>query len=164
MQPSHQPLHLKYRPQNLDKLVGQSIIVKTLTNAIENKKIASTYLFTGPRGTGKTSTARIIAKSLNCLKSKQATTNPCGTCISCRSIEKGSSLDVIEIDAASHNGIDDVRELISRAALAPAQGRYRIFILDESHQLSTSAQNALLKCIEEPPSKTIFILSCRASK
>lgn len=159
MQPLHQPLHLKYRPQTLQELMGQSIIVRTLTNAIENQKIASTYLFTGPRGTGKTSTARIIAKSLNCLNSQEPTTNPCGECISCRAIEKGSSLDVIEIDAASNNGIDDIRELISRAALAPVQGRYRIFILDESHQLSTSAQNALLKCIEEPPEKTIFILA-----
>jgi len=154
----YQPLHLKYRPKNLQELVGQDTIKTTLTNAIASSKIAQAYLFTGPRGTGKTSTARILAKSLNCLNSKQPTATPCGECSSCKTIDSSSSLDVTEIDAASHNGVDDVRELIQHSNFAPAMSRYRIWILDECHQLSTSAQNALLKCLEEPPAHVVFIL------
>lgn len=154
----YQPLHLKYRPKNLQELVGQDTIKTTLTNAIASSKIAQAYLFTGPRGTGKTSTARILAKSLNCLNSKQPTATPCGECSSCKTIDSTSSLDVTEIDAASHNGVDDVRELIQHSNFAPAMSRYRIWILDECHQLSTSAQNALLKCLEEPPAHVVFIL------
>lgn len=154
----YQPPHLKYRPQTLSELVGQESIHKTLNSAISTKRIAQAYLFTGPRGTGKTSTARILAKSLNCLEAKEPTITPCGKCVSCRNIASSSALDVSEIDAASHNGVDYARQLIENSQFAPAQGRYRIFILDECHQLSTSAQNTLLKIIEEPPAKVIFIL------
>lgn len=154
----YQPPHIKYRPQTLAELVGQETIHRTLSNAISTKRIAQAYLFTGARGTGKTSTARILAKSLNCLTTEEASVSPCGQCASCRSIASSSALDVSEIDAASHNGVDYARQLIENSQFAPAQGRYRIFILDECHQLSTSAQNTLLKIIEEPPTKVIFIL------
>lgn len=151
-------LHLAYRPQTLQDLVGQSIIQRTLSNSIAQQHIAPAYLFTGSRGTGKTSTARIFAKSLNCLNDDRPTTEPCGECQSCRSIEISNSLDVTEIDAASHNGVDDARELTQRVNLTPVLGRYRIVIVDECHQLTTQAQNALLKCIEEPPKHVVFIL------
>ncbi|MEA5527379.1 DNA polymerase III subunit gamma/tau [Nodularia spumigena] len=151
-------LHHKYRPQTLAELVGQPYIKTALTNAVKHLQIAPAYLLTGSRGTGKTSTARIFAKSLNCLNTKKPTDQPCGICQSCRSIESSNSLDVSEIDAASHNGVDDARALIERCTLAPVVGRYRIFILDESHQLTTQSQNALLKCIEEPPPHVVFIL------
>lgn len=151
-------LHLAYRPQILQDLVGQSMIQRTLSNSIAQQHIAPAYLFTGSRGTGKTSTARIFAKSLNCLNDDRPTTEPCGECQSCRSIEVSNSLDVTEIDAASHNGVDDARELTQRVNLAPVLGRYRIVIVDECHQLTTQAQNALLKCIEEPPKHVVFIL------
>lgn len=151
-------LHQKYRPKTLAELVGQPYVQTALTNAIDRMHIAPAYLFTGSRGTGKTSTARIFAKSLNCLSFDGPTDEPCGTCQSCRSIETSNSLDVSEIDAASNNGVDDARALIERSSLAPVQGRYRIFILDEAHQLTTQSQNALLKCIEEPPPHVVFIL------
>jgi len=151
-------LHLAYRPQMLDDLVGQVYTQRTLRNAIALQRIAPAYLFTGPRGTGKTSTARIFAKSLNCLKYDRPTPTPCGECQSCRSIEVSNSLDVTEIDAASHNGVDDARELTQRVNLAPVLGRYRIILLDEAQMLTSQAQNALLKCIEEPPSHVVFIL------
>jgi DNA polymerase III subunit gamma/tau len=151
-------LHLAYRPQALEDLVGQPYVKTTLTNAIASQQIAPAYLFTGPRGTGKTSTARVFAKSLNCLSYNQPTLTPCGECQSCRSIETSSSLDVSEIDAASHNGVEDARALIERVNFAPALGRYRIFILDEVHSLTSNAFNALLKCIEEPPKHVVFIL------
>ncbi|KAM3089867.1 DNA polymerase III subunit gamma/tau [Phormidesmis sp. 146-35] len=151
-------LHLAYRPQTLQDLVGQPMIQRTLSNSIAQQHIAPAYLFTGSRGTGKTSTARIFAKSLNCLSDDQPTTEPCGECQSCRSIEVSNSLDVTEMDAASHNGVDDARELTQRVNLAPVLGRYRIVIVDECHQLTTQAQNALLKCIEEPPKHVVFIL------
>ncbi|MCL1475420.1 DNA polymerase III subunit gamma/tau [Argonema antarcticum] len=148
----------KYRPRTLSELAGQEYIQKTLYNAIKANKIAPAYLLAGERGTGKTSTARIFAKSLNCMATDKPTVTPCGKCHSCRSIEKGSSLDVAEIDAASHNGVEDARNLIERAHFAPAMSRYRVFVLDEFHQLSSQAQNALLKCIEEPPANVVFIL------
>ncbi|HEY9628321.1 MAG TPA: DNA polymerase III subunit gamma/tau [Coleofasciculaceae cyanobacterium] len=153
-----QPLHLAYRPQTLAALVGQPYVQTALTNAIAYQQIAPAYLFNGSRGTGKTSTARIFAKSLNCLSDEAPTVTPCGTCQSCRSIEWSNSLDVTEIDAASHNGVDEARELAHMVNLAPVLGRYRIVILDKCHQLTTQSQNALLKCIEEPPSHVVFIL------
>lgn len=154
----HAALPQKYRPRTLSELAGQEYIQKTLSNAIKANKIAPAYLLAGERGTGKTSTARIFAKSLNCMATDKPTITPCGKCQSCRSIEKGSSLDVAEIDAASHNGVEDARNLIERAHFAPAMSRYRIFTIDECHQLTSQAQNALLKCIEEPPSNVVFIL------
>lgn len=153
-----QPLHLAYRPQTLAELVGQPYVQAALTNAIAYDQIAPAYLFNGSRGTGKTSTARIFAKSLNCLDSDKLTIASCGQCQSCRSIELSNSLDVTELDAASHNGVDDARELSRTVNLAPVLGRYRIVILDECHQLTTQSQNALLKCIEEPPNHVVFIL------
>jgi DNA polymerase III subunit gamma/tau len=151
-------LHQKYRPQTIAELVGQPYIKTALTNAVKYLQIAPAYLFTGSKGTGKTSTARIFAKSLNCLNTKKPTDQPCGICQSCRSIETSNSLDVSEIDAASNNGVDDARALIERSTLAPVAGRYRIFILDECHCLTGNAFNALLKCIEEPPPHVVFIL------
>ena len=156
---SYEPLHHKYRPQTFAHLVGQEAISTTLTNAIQQDRIAPAYLFTGPRGTGKTSSARIFAKSLNCLSSNVPTENPCGKCDVCVTIAKGSSLDVIEIDAASNTGVDNIREIIERSQFSPVQCRYKVYIIDEVHMLSTAAFNALLKTLEEPPDRVIFVLA-----
>ena len=156
---AYEPLHHKYRPQIFADLVGQDAIATTLTNAIESQRIVPAYLFTGPRGTGKTSSARILAKSLNCLSSDQPTPSPCGTCTVCQEITKGISLDVIEIDAASNTGVDNIRELIERSQFSPVQCRFKIYCLDEVHMLSTAAFNALLKTLEEPPDRVVFILA-----
>lgn len=156
---SYEPLHHKYRPQTFADLVGQQAIATTLSNALRQNKIAPAYLFTGPRGTGKTSSARIFAKSLNCLASSVPTDRPCGQCETCQSIAKGNSLDIIEIDAASNTGVDNIRELIERSQFAPVQCRYKVYIIDEVHMLSTAAFNALLKTLEEPPPQVVFILA-----
>ncbi len=153
------PLHHKYRPQTFADLVGQEAISTTLTNALRLEKIAPAYLFTGPRGTGKTSSARILAKSLNCMTSQVPTAQPCGKCEVCNAIAVGTALDIIEIDAASNTGVDNIRELIERAQYAPVQCRYKVYIIDECHMLTTAAFNSLLKTLEEPPLHVVFILA-----
>ncbi len=155
----HKPFHQKYRPSNLDELVGQEFISITLKQALISQKIAPAYLFNGPRGTGKTSSARIFAKSLNCLSSEQPTANPCGKCELCEQIADGNALDIIEIDAASNTGVENIREIIDRARFAPTQARWKVYVIDECHMLSTAASNALLKTIEEPPERVVFILA-----
>ncbi len=153
------PWHLKYRPHNVEQIVGQPLIARTLTNLVISNKLPGAVLFSGSRGTGKTSTARILAKSLNCLKFKTPTIHPCGQCASCRSIDNGSSMDVIEIDAASNNGVDEIRDLIAQSKLVAVSGRYRVFILDEIQMLSRAGQNAFLKTLEEPNPNVLFILA-----
>lgn len=155
----HKPFHQKYRPTNLDELVGQNFISITLKQALLTKKISPAYLFNGPRGTGKTSSARIFAKSLNCQAFEEPTIHPCGKCDLCRQITDGNALDIIEIDAASNTGVENIREIIERARFAPTQARWKVYVIDECHMLSTAASNALLKTIEEPPSKVVFILA-----
>jgi DNA polymerase-3 subunit gamma/tau len=148
-------LYRKYRPQTFAEVVGQEAVVRTLTNAIEQGKVRQAYLFAGPRGTGKTSLARILAKSVNCEHGPTAT--PDNTCHACVAISAGSSLDVIEMDAASQRGIDDIREIRDRVVLQPVEGRSKVYILDEAHQLTDAAWNALLKLIEEPPPHLLFV-------
>lgn len=155
---AHQVFARKYRPQGFEELIGQPAVSQTLANALSTKRVHHAYLFTGPRGCGKTTTARILAKALNC--EKGPTPAPCDECSSCREIALSSSLDVLEMDAASHTGVDDVREvIIETVALAPTRDRYKVFIIDETHMLSNSAFNALLKTIEEPPPHVVFILA-----
>lgn len=155
----NQVFYRKYRPQKFSEFIGQENIVKTLTNAIKKGMISHAYLFSGPRGSGKTTLARLFAKAINCEKRKEGEAEPCNECQACREINEGKSLDLIEIDAASHRGIDEVRELREGAKFVPSRLKYKIFILDEAHQLSKDAANALLKILEEPPKHVIFILA-----
>jgi DNA polymerase-3 subunit gamma/tau len=154
---TYQVFARKYRPQTFDDLVGQTHVSRTLKNAVEQNRLAHAYLFVGPRGVGKTSTARILAKALNC--EKGPTVTPCGVCDNCREIAGGNSLDVIEIDGASNNSVEDVRELRDNVRYAPAKGRYKIYLIDEVHMLSPAAFNALLKTLEEPPPHVKFIFA-----
>ena len=153
---AYQALYRKYRPSNFDEVVGQTHIIQTLKNAIIQNRIAHAYLFCGPRGTGKTSIAKIFAKTLNCTNSQDA---PCGVCENCKMASNGSHPDIIEIDAASNNGVDEVRNLIDKVKYAPMQGKYKIYIIDEVHMMTSGAFNALLKTIEEPPAHVIFIFA-----
>lgn len=150
-------LYRKWRPQGFDSLVGQEAVRTALTNALETGRIAHAYLFAGPRGTGKTSTAKILAKAVNC--EHGPTPNPCNKCQNCVRINDGTSMDVFEIDAASNRGIDEIRDLREKVAFAPVNGRYKVYIIDEVHMLTTEAFNALLKTLEEPPPHVIFILA-----
>jgi DNA polymerase III subunit gamma/tau len=154
---SYQVFARKYRPQTFDDVLGQDHVTQTLKNAIQQRRLAHAYLFVGPRGTGKTSTARILAKSLNCIHGP--TISPCGVCDACREISQGVSFDVLEIDGASNNSVDQVRELRENVRFAPVRGKYKIYIIDEVHMLTQQAFNALLKTLEEPPAHVIFVFA-----
>ena len=153
----YQALYRKYRPQTFDDVVGQMAVTQTLKNQLQNGKLSHAYLFTGSRGTGKTSSAKILAKAVNCLHPQDG--NPCNQCDACRAIDAGSCMDVLEIDAASNNGVDNIRDLRDDAIYTPSQVKMRVYIIDEVHMLSISAFNALLKIIEEPPEHLLFILA-----
>ncbi len=151
-------LYQKYRPKDFDNLVGQQFIRKALTSALQNDKTVGAYLFCGSRGTGKTSVARIFAKAVNCLDLKK-NGNPCDTCQNCLAFNDGTMMDIVEIDGASNNGVDHIRELIDKAWFQPSYGKFKIYIIDEVHMLSKPAFNALLKTLEEPPEHVKFILA-----
>ena len=155
---TYQTLYRKYRSQTFSDLVGQEAVTRALQAAIASDHVAHAYLFSGSRGTGKTSSARLLAKALNCLNRVVGSAEPCGTCIPCMAISAGNALDVIEIDAASNRGIDDIRDLREKVRLAPSQGKYKVYIIDEAHMLTPESFNALLKTLEEPPPHVVFIL------
>ena len=156
---SYQVLARKYRPQKFSEVIGQEHVTRTLKNAIEQARIAHGYIFSGHRGIGKTTIARILAMALNCRSSDKPVAEPCGVCDSCTEIRAGNSVDVIEIDAATNRGIDEIRELREAARYRPARDRFKIYILDEAHQITDAAFNALLKTLEEPPSHVVFMLA-----
>ncbi|NJL92306.1 MAG: DNA polymerase III subunit gamma/tau [Anaerolineae bacterium] len=155
---ANQALYLKWRPQAFDEMIGQEHIVQTLRNALRQERIRHAYLFSGPRGTGKTSSARLLAKAVNCLE-PNPNRRPCNACHTCQMVNEGRFLDLIEIDAASHTGVDDVRDLREKIAFAPTEGRYKVYIIDEVHRFSAAAFDALLKTLEEPPAHAIFVLA-----
>ena len=158
---AYKALYRTYRPQSFSEIIGQETIVKTLQNEIKENKISHAYLFSGPRGTGKTSIARVFAKALNCPHLVNG--EPCNECSTCKEITEGVNPDVIEIDAASNNGVDEIRAMKDRIGFLPAGSKYKIYIIDEVHMLSTSAFNAFLKTLEEPPKHVIFILATTES-
>ena len=153
----YKALYRKYRPKSFDEIYGQDVIKKTIINEIKNNKISHAYLFCGPRGTGKTSVAKLVAKLINCENSKNGVA--CNECESCKQINNNSNLDIIEIDAASNNGVDEIRELKDKVKFLPTISKYKVYIIDEVHMLSTGAFNALLKTLEEPPKHVVFILA-----
>lgn len=152
-------LYRKYRPENFSEVVGQNHVIQTLTNAISQDMVSHAYLFSGPRGSGKTTVARILAKAVNCQQRKSKESEPCNKCDSCLEINHSRAMDLIEIDAASHRGIDEIRELRDSIKFSPTKSKYKVFIIDECHQLTKEAANALLKTLEEPPLHAIFILA-----
>ena len=155
---AYQVIARKWRPQRFDDVIGQRGVTQTLCNAIRKDRLAHAFVFAGPRGVGKTTTARILARALNCLTGP--TVDPCGECDACREIAEGRDIDVLEIDAATHTQVDNVREvIIAGLAIAPVRDRFKVFIIDEVHQLSSSSFNALLKSVEEPPSHVVFIMA-----
>src|SRR5687767_13154232 len=162
---SYQVIARKWRPQTFEEVTGQEAITRTLRNAIEHERLHHAYIFSGSRGVGKTTTARLLAKALNCHKTPKPNPNPCDfgdedACVSCREISESRSIDVFEFDAASHTGVDDIRELIIESInINPARDRYKVFIIDEVHMLSNSSFNALLKTLEEPPPNVVFIMA-----
>ena len=149
-------LYRKLRPQSFEEVIGQEHLITTLKNQIKNNRINHAYLFCGTRGTGKTSTAKIFARAINCIGEGD---KPCNECSVCRNISEGRSLNVVEIDAASNNGVDNIRDIVEEVKYPPTEGRYKVYIIDEVHMLSTGAFNALLKTLEEPPAHVVFILA-----